>query len=158
MVTTDGQGRRSGQDVVRRVVEVETQLARLRGERGQFAEGVAAGALRHQPDPVARGEQLLVAGAMEEDPLDRALETDEAVHKVAHVRADAVVGRLADVDADPHGNHRARRNVAAPRSRLSARRLAVDLEHPTGGAVPGETGGAGEAPVAHCGAAAPGRR
>ncbi len=95
-------GQAHGKDVVRRVVEIEALLPRLRGERGQLAEGVASGALRHQPDPIARGEQPLVAGAVEEDPLDRAVEAHEAVHEVAHVRADAVVGRLAGVDADAH--------------------------------------------------------
>ena len=94
-------GQANGQDVVRRVVEVEAQLARLRGKRSQFTEGVAAGALRHQGDPIARGEQFLVAGAVKEDPLDRTVEAHHAVHEVTHVRADAVVGRLAGVDADP---------------------------------------------------------
>ena len=148
----NGHHRRAGQaqrqHVVRRVVEVEAQLARLRGERGQLAERVASGALGHQPDPIARREQPLVAGAVEEDPLGRAVEAHQPLHEVAHVRADAVVGRLARVDADAHATPHA--PAPSRRERRScAGGLPVDLEHPPGGAVPGETGGAGEAPLAH---------
>jgi hypothetical protein len=101
-----GAGQARGQHVVRSVVEVEPQLARLRRERRQLAQRVAAGALGHEPHPLPGGEQPLVAGAVEENPLGRALEPHQPLDEVAHMRADAVVRRLAGVDADAHAHRR----------------------------------------------------
>ena len=108
----DDRHAREGDDVVRRVEEVEVGAVGGAADGDELAQRVMRRVDRDERDAVGQGR----AGGREGDQLVLARRSERAEETV-DVRADAVVGDLARVDADPH-------RPASSRSRVIVTALA----------------------------------
>ncbi len=95
--------RQRRQYVMRRMEELGPDAAERRRQRELLRDGIRVGRLGDRPEPRSQFfDRVAVVLAAKDDVLVRRILPPELAQQVAHVRADAVVAKLAAVDGYAH--------------------------------------------------------